>query len=66
MWCARQLDVEAERDRERAINRAIADARASDVVLLAGKGHEVTQERDGVRQPFSDVAVARRALETWQ
>ena len=59
-------NVEAERDRERAINRAIADARTSDVVLLAGKGHEVTQERDGVRQPFSDVAVARRALETWQ
>ena len=33
-----------------------------DVVLLAGKGHETTQERDGVRLPFSDVASARHAL----
>ena len=37
-------------------------AGAGDVVLLAGKGHETTQERDGVRLPFSDVASARHAL----
>ena len=61
---ARPEDVRVERDREQAIHRAIAGARASDVVLIAGKGHEVTQERDGARLPFSDVAVARRALES--
>ena len=55
--------VEVERDRERAIHRAIAGARSPDVVLIAGKGHEASQERDGARVPFSDVAVARRALE---
>ena len=55
--------VRVERDRERAIRHAVARARAGDVVLIAGKGHEVYQERDGVRRPFSDLAVARRALE---
>ena len=50
-------------DRAAAIAAAIAEARAGDVVLLAGKGHEKTQTtRDGV-MPFDDVAVARAALE---
>jgi len=62
---ARPARVRIERDRERAIHRAIADARSPDVVLIAGKGHETTQEREGARLPFSDVAVARRALEVW-
>ena len=55
--------VEVERDRGRAIHRAVAGARAPDVILIAGKGHEVSQERDGTRAPFSDVAVVRRVLE---
>ncbi|MCY4470822.1 MAG: UDP-N-acetylmuramoyl-L-alanyl-D-glutamate--2,6-diaminopimelate ligase [Thiotrichales bacterium] len=63
---ARPDAVCVERDRGRAIHRAIAGARASDVVLVAGKGHEVSQERDGARLPFSDVAVARHALEAWR
>ena len=58
--------VHVERDRERAIRRAVARARAADVVLIAGKGHETWQERDGVRRPFSDLAVARHALEAWR
>ena len=56
--------VRIERDRAAAIHRAVTGAAAGDIVLLAGKGHETTQERDGVRLPFSDVAAARRALET--
>ena len=60
---ARPDEVEVERDRGRAISRAIAGARATDVVLIAGKGHELYQERNGIRSPFSDVAAARRALE---
>ena len=56
-------EVRVERDRERAIQHAVTRARASDVVLIAGKGHEGSQERDGVKLPFSDFAVARRALE---
>lgn len=63
---ARPDEVQVERDRGRAIQRAIAAARAADVVLIAGKGHEVHQERNGVRFPFSDVAVARRMLEAWR
>lgn len=49
-------------DRAIAIRAAIAEAAAADVVLLAGKGHEPYQERNGVRTPFSDVAEARGAL----
>jgi UDP-N-acetylmuramoyl-L-alanyl-D-glutamate--2,6-diaminopimelate ligase len=52
-----------ERDRARAIGVAIEGARAGDVVLIAGKGHETYQERAGVRYPFDDLAVARSALE---
>ncbi|MRR49580.1 MAG: UDP-N-acetylmuramoyl-L-alanyl-D-glutamate--2,6-diaminopimelate ligase [Rhodocyclaceae bacterium] len=50
-------------DRAAAIAVAIADADASDVVLLAGKGHEPYQEVAGVRHPFSDIDQAREALE---
>lgn len=52
-------------DRAAAIKHAIALAQAGDTVLLAGKGHEEYQEINGIRQPFSDVQVARRELEKW-
>jgi len=51
-----------EPDRARAIARALAEAAAADVVLIAGKGHEDYQEVRGERRPFSDQAEARRAL----
>jgi UDP-N-acetylmuramoyl-L-alanyl-D-glutamate--2,6-diaminopimelate ligase len=53
-------------DRASAIAAAIADAQAADVILLAGKGHESTQEIAGVKHPFSDAAQAREALKHWQ
>jgi UDP-N-acetylmuramoyl-L-alanyl-D-glutamate--2,6-diaminopimelate ligase len=56
---------EAERvvDRRDAIERAVAMARESDVVVIAGKGHERYQEFEhGRTVPFNDVAVAREAL----
>ena len=49
-------------DRAAAISAAIARARALDVVLLAGKGHETYQETGGARIPFSDVDAVRAAL----
>jgi UDP-N-acetylmuramoyl-L-alanyl-D-glutamate--2,6-diaminopimelate ligase len=52
-----------EPDRALAIQNAVAEADVRDVVLLAGKGHESYQEVAGVRQPFSDLEHARRALE---
>jgi len=54
-----------EPDRARAIFEAIGGAHHGDVVLIAGKGHEDHQEIAGMRLPFSDVAVASKALEAW-
>jgi len=54
-----------EPDRARAIFEAIGGAHHGDVVVIAGKGHEDYQEAAGERLPFSDVAVARKALEAW-
>ena len=59
---ARPDAVCIERDRARAIHGAVTGAGVQDVVLLAGKGHETTQERAGVVLPFSDAASARHAL----
>jgi UDP-N-acetylmuramoyl-L-alanyl-D-glutamate--2,6-diaminopimelate ligase len=49
-------------DRGAAIDAAVRNARAGDVVLVAGKGHEQYQEIGGVRHPFSDAAHVRAAL----
>jgi UDP-N-acetylmuramoyl-L-alanyl-D-glutamate--2,6-diaminopimelate ligase len=57
--------VHVEPDRARAIFEAIGGAHQGDVVLIAGKGHEDYQEIAGERLPFSDVAVANKALEAW-
>lgn len=54
-----------EADRARAIFEAIGEAHQGDVVLIAGKGHEDYQEVAGERLPFSDVSVAKKALEAW-
>ncbi len=51
-----------EPDRRRAIADAIGRARPGDVVVIAGKGHEQGQERDGVVTPFDDRVVAREVL----
>jgi UDP-N-acetylmuramyl-tripeptide synthetase len=54
-----------EHDRGVAIRGAVAAAQAGDLVLVAGKGHETYQERNGVRRPFSDAAEAAAALAGW-
>jgi UDP-N-acetylmuramoyl-L-alanyl-D-glutamate--2,6-diaminopimelate ligase len=54
-----------EHDRRSAIHAAIASAKAWDVVLIAGKGHEAYQERAGQRASFSDAAEATAALAEW-
>jgi UDP-N-acetylmuramoyl-L-alanyl-D-glutamate--2,6-diaminopimelate ligase len=57
---------DAEPDRAAAIGRAVAEASAEDVVLVAGKGHEDYQEIAGRRLPFSDAEVAAEALARWR
>lgn len=49
-------------DREEAIAEAIAASVRGDVVVIAGKGHETTQEIAGLVTEFDDAAVARRIL----
>lgn len=53
-------------DRAQAIVEVIARAAAEDVVLLAGKGHESTQEIRGQRYPFDDAVHAQAALDAWR
>ena len=53
---------EVEIDRAAAIARAVGEADALDVILLAGKGHEPYQDMGSVRLPFSDVEQAGLAL----
>ncbi|MFD3747557.1 UDP-N-acetylmuramoyl-L-alanyl-D-glutamate--2,6-diaminopimelate ligase [Nocardia sp. NPDC058633] len=50
-------------DRAAAIAAALDWARAGDVVLVAGKGHEVGQEIKGVKHPFDDREVVAAALD---
>jgi UDP-N-acetylmuramoyl-L-alanyl-D-glutamate--2,6-diaminopimelate ligase len=49
-------------NRDEAIQSAILKAQSGDMVVIAGKGHEMTQESLGNFVPFSDVAVAKDAL----
>ena len=59
------VPYEAIEDRRRAIEHAITSARAEDVVLIAGKGHETYQETAGGRIPFSDALEAEQVLSRW-
>jgi UDP-N-acetylmuramoyl-L-alanyl-D-glutamate--2,6-diaminopimelate ligase len=60
-----RLALQIEVDRRVAIERAIALARADDVVVIAGKGHEQGQEfENGRKLPFDDITVAREILST--
>jgi UDP-N-acetylmuramoyl-L-alanyl-D-glutamate--2,6-diaminopimelate ligase len=60
------VDWDVELDRGAAIGAAVARARRGDVVLIAGKGHETTQEAGGARVRFSDAEVAAAALADWR
>jgi UDP-N-acetylmuramoyl-L-alanyl-D-glutamate--2,6-diaminopimelate ligase len=55
----RREDVVVMRDRRAAIAWAMENASVGDVVLVAGKGHESTQETRGIKHPFSDREVVR-------
>jgi UDP-N-acetylmuramyl-tripeptide synthetase len=51
-----------ELDRAKAIAHVVRQAGARDVILIAGKGHEDTQEIAGVKYAFDDRVHAQEAL----
>ena len=54
--------VRIEPDRRKAIARALAEARAGDIVLIAGKGHETWQQVRDTRLSFEDPRVVLEEL----
>ncbi len=52
-------------DRERAIDRAVKNARDGDVILLAGKGHECYQIDEKGKHYFSEKETVLRAVEKY-
>lgn len=58
--------VRVERQRGLAIRLAIALAGAGDAVLVAGKGHETTQDMGELKVHFSDRAQVVEALREWR
>lgn len=55
-------NVMSEPNRRLAIEMALSKASKSDVVIIAGKGHETTQEICGVKYPFDDREIVRSYL----
>lgn len=53
-----------EQDRQAAIGYAVQKAKAEDIVLIAGKGHEAYQLIKGIRYPFDDALIVQQLLNT--
>ncbi|WP_201617766.1 UDP-N-acetylmuramoyl-L-alanyl-D-glutamate--2,6-diaminopimelate ligase [Psychrobacter urativorans] len=49
--------------RQKAIEYAVSNASADDIVIIAGKGHETYQEINGVRHDFDDSVILQKALQ---
>ena len=58
-----QVSLLVEPNRRLAIRQVVQQARAQDIVVLAGKGHETYQEIEGVRHWFDDVVELNAALQ---
>ena len=50
-------------DRKQAIKTACQLAQPNDIILIAGKGHEIYQEVKGIRQHFDDMETVKEILE---
>jgi UDP-N-acetylmuramoyl-L-alanyl-D-glutamate--2,6-diaminopimelate ligase len=55
-------EAHVERDRRTAIRKAVSGAKAGEIVVIAGKGHETSQIVGPESIPFDDVEEAREAL----
>lgn len=51
-------------DRKQAIKKAIEMAHKRDMVLICGKGHELTQEINGKKYPFDEREIVKDILNT--
>ena len=58
----RDKDLFLVHDRTDAINFTLKRAKKGDTVLLLGKGHEVTIERDDREDPWDEIGTTRAAL----
>jgi UDP-N-acetylmuramoyl-L-alanyl-D-glutamate--2,6-diaminopimelate ligase len=63
--CRQRDKVTLEVDRDKAIAKAIRGARAEDLILIAGKGHETSQIFADKTVPFDDRLVAKAALKQY-
>ena len=63
MICAECPDAHNIASRDDAIKQAILSLEAADTLLIAGKGHELTQTIGTESLPFDDRAQARSAIE---
>lgn len=57
-----QAQVLSIENRKEAIRTAALLAKAGDIILVAGKGHEKYQEIKGIRHPFDDKIELKQAL----
>ena len=53
-------------DRKQAIKTACQMAKANDIILVAGKGHETYQEINGERFDFDDFKIVKEFLKQLQ
>ena len=63
MTCQQHYQAIIEPDRQKAIEYAVQHAKPSDIVVIAGKGHETYQEIKGVRHDFDDKVVVKNAID---
>ena len=61
--CGERSNYSVIQDRTEAINAALLEARAGDIVAVLGKGHEPYQEIMGERKPFSDMTIVDQFME---
>lgn len=61
--CNDHYKIEIEPDRKQAIELAVKNAKANDIVAILGKGHETYQEINGVRYDFDDRVVVKQMIE---
>lgn len=60
----RGVDLHLIHDRTEAIKNIVSQAKAGDVVMLLGKGHEATIERADGEHPWDEVAEATKAAKS--